>query len=361
MRLKLVFSQYIALFSLLILGIYAFSFIENEELCASDSKNLTYITNNSDIRYNPDYPTLLQIFKYKDMETPEGWNQVDIDKNGKPDFYQSDSTGFEATSFVNGEILLVVFRGMHIQQSIDFNLFSGKDGENALDIFIGNIGLPFIGNVPRQFYDAIAYYEMMEKQFPSHKIVIVGKSLGGALAELVGAIKGAETYTFAAPGASYALKKLDKKYQASIKKNSLNNFNYIKNYCNLNDPCGNYGEHIGLRFVYPPMPVREMPFYDIHGNITHFMNEDAFKHIIPIPKNWKYKYTAALLYFDRNLKENMKPISMHDILKIRYRVCKKDLDEALNILNTSFHSFTPCNTNKEQKKEVVSNYKSNSY
>lgn len=307
--------------------------------------------------YNLDYPKLLKIFKNRNTEIPNDWKQIDINKNGKGEFYINSKTGFEATAFTKQKEVVMLIRGMHLDNAGSKNVFSEDiDGCSVKSIFFGNLGVPLLGQVPEQFEDANKFYKIIKRNFPDHKIIFVGKSLGGSLAELLGAIYGHETYTFASPGMRYAIAQLKSDYRKKVIDNSKSNFNYIKSYYNINDPCGGYGEHIGLVFVYPPVKIDDSPFYDIHGNINHFASEKALNRITTLPKEWKYKHTAALVYYDSKFKEDIKPISLHKVMEIWFKVKEKDLLEALELTGKLFDKEEP---QKEKKKEVVSNFKSN--
>lgn len=68
-----------------------------------------------------------------------------------------------------------------------------------------------IANFDKQFKDAWEFFKEIKKENPKRKIVIVGQSLGGALAQIVVAKeytinrRETETYTFNAPGCSHLL------------------------------------------------------------------------------------------------------------------------------------------------------------
>jgi hypothetical protein len=298
-------------------------------------------------QYKTDYAAMLSVFQDGTKKTPEGWRQADLDNDGIEDIYKNNKTGFEAAVFTVNNTAVIVIRGMNFRYASAFNVFSGEDGKNARDIFWGNSGIPFLKRIPDQFYDGLAFYDRVKNKFPDYKIIIVGKSLGGAVAEMIGAVKGDETYTFAAPGMHYTLSKLQDEFKEEIKKNGRSNFSYIKNYYNINDPCGNYGKHIGLSFVYPPVPIKNSGIYDVHGNIDHFASKDAVNKMIPLPKQWKYKYTAALVYYDNNFKDEVKPLSLHGFLKFRYSPDKNDLEKAREIVNRFFNKNNQRYCNKQ--------------
>jgi len=320
--------------------------------------NLEFLKSNNNKFYDLNYPKLLEIFCNRTMSLPDGWKQLDLDGDNKPDFYTNKNSGFEATAFIKNKTILIAIRGMNHRTVLNKDFFKDCDGYNAKEILLGNLGIPVMGKVPGQFYDAITFYNLINKKYPDYKIIITGKSLGGSLAELVGAVSGADTYTFAAPGMAYALPKLDPKYKLNIESNSRKGFKNIKNYYNLNDPCGNYGKHLGQSFVHPPIPVKKYVFYDIHGDISHFATQSGFDKIIPLPKDWKYQHTAALVASYEQAKEELKAHKLWNIVLIRFQVDHNDLKEAHKLINNYFgHLALLSDQNDDISKIIVSGYK----
>ena len=286
--------------------------------------------------YDLCYPKMLEVFTNHNIKMSDEWKQIDLDKNNSGDFFTNKDTGFEATAFTRQKTIAIVIRGMHLSNFTFDSFWRDKDGTSARSIFFGNMGVPLLGKVPAQFNDAIAFYKIVKKNFPDYKIVLVGKSLGGSLAELLGAIYGDDTYTFASPGMYYAVPKLPKDLQERIAQNSQTRFTYIKTYYNINDPCGGYGRHIGLSFVYPPIKNYKNFFSDVHGNIKNFASEDAISKIRAIPPEWADRHAAALIYYDSKFVEKPGIFSLHKFIKIRYRVEEKDFFEAEKIVNKLF-------------------------
>ncbi len=312
--------------------------------------------------YNPDYAHFLSIFKDKDFKTPKGWTQIDLNDNKKPKIYECLESGFEATAFKNEKEIVIVIRGVNLRKFVNFNIFKGVDGKSTRAIFFGNLNIPFLNKVPEQFEDAIFYYDRISQKYPHLKKILVGKSLGGALASLVGAIKGVETYTFGAPGVKYALPKLNKKYQKDLIKNSYSGFCNIKNYSNINDPCGNFGDPIGVCFTLPPATIKgNTPFYDVHGNTKHFAKKSTLDNFILKPKDWKFKYTLALIYYDKHFESNLNSFNLYELIKVIYRVKRQDLFKAISVIEDNFTVKKSPLKCTEKKKIVVSEYKCNAH
>ncbi|MFA6990109.1 MAG: hypothetical protein WC197_08585 [Candidatus Gastranaerophilaceae bacterium] len=310
------------------------------------------------VLYNPEYIKFLSIFCRPDTVISEEWKQIDLNGDNKPDFCTNLKTGFEATAFKSKNEIVIAIRGLKIpvnelKNDRSIKIFSGTEGKSTKALFVGNLGIMFFKQVPEQFYDAEKFYNLIRSKYPGFRIILVGKSLGGALAQILGAVEGVETYTFAAPGAKYALSVLPSKYRKSLRINSKSNFLYIKNYYNLNDPCGNYGEHIGISYVYPPVSIKNNMFYDIHGNIDHFGHKENMEKIISKPKEWESKYTAALIYYDKIFFEKSKCSVFGLILKYTYHLTDKTLFEAKSVVNRNF-TYQINMTNFRTGKESIS-------
>ena len=250
--------------------------------------------------YRTEAAIFINIFSRRNLKIPPGWRQIDLNGDGVPDFYINPLKGFEGAAFKSDKEIIIAIRGMKFpEKSLYKNkippIFSGIEGKNALSILFGNLNLPFIKPIPPQFYDAEKFYFLIRNKYPECSIIFAGKSLGGALAQLLGAIYGHETYSFAAPGIKYALLKLMPEFRHE--KNHS-----IKNICNLNDPLGNFGEHIGKNYVCMPRKIKNQLLFDIHGDTSHFADETL--EIIPKPVNWKMRYTLEIICRERNLKQD---------------------------------------------------------
>ncbi|MCM1265672.1 MAG: DUF2974 domain-containing protein [Candidatus Gastranaerophilales bacterium] len=131
------------------------------------------------------------------------------------------TNGFDACVLKNGNDIIIVFRGTELT---DINYL--KDD------------LSMLGNkVPKQQDSALDLYDKIHNEYPNCNITLTGHSLGGTLAQMVGAIRDVLTVTFNAFGAKKLLPKSVVRIFA----------NKITNYCNPDDAITTYHpeNHIG--------------------------------------------------------------------------------------------------------------------
>lgn len=109
-----------------------------------------------------------------------------IESNGK-------SSGMDAGVFRNRETkeLALVFRGT---ETCDFPC-SFKELEDTARDALADAAIG-IGRVSDQFKDAFNFAQSMIRKYPGAKITVAGHSLGGGLAQAVGATLGLETFAF---------------------------------------------------------------------------------------------------------------------------------------------------------------------
>lgn len=126
------------------------------------------------------------------------------DLNGNP--YYNTSSGVQAALYRNRltNEMVIAYRGTDQTEDLLVDL----------QIALGNIS-------QEQLLDAEIFYNAVITQYGDSNITITGHSLGGALAQLVGAETGVETVTFNAPGMKNQI--------------SGGSYNNITNYVNLND------------------------------------------------------------------------------------------------------------------------------
>lgn len=223
--------------------------------------------------------------------------------------YKNPESGFCAVLFEHKEKnkLIIAFRGT---ERVSF-------GENASDFaaWAKDIAadLNFItGALDRQFNDAWEFYSCVKKMFPKTKIVLLGHSLGGALAQITAAkaysetYKGffsgvkLETYTYNAPGCARLLKIFNCREDLD--------YSFIKNYSVMNDWCGMFGRHAGSFYLMPPVPVKDISdagLPEIFNNIllsTHEGIFDCAENTRIIKNNGCFQQAEglSLWYYDKN-------------------------------------------------------------
>ena len=186
----------------------------------------------------------------KGYEAPPGYTLLDQD---------GGRYGFQAGAFQNKttDEVIVAIAGTD----------SARDVLADIEIFLGN-PLPGIGPLDAQIQDAFLFLDKVRNLVPSADVTIVGHSLGGYIAQVVGAATGARTLTINAPGVDretvlhYAGAPVPAQpgtYKTSTPATQpgyaldtpLSN---IENHIRTLDIFGTYGSHLGTEVYYPPRP-----------------------------------------------------------------------------------------------------------
>ena len=259
------------------------------------------------IVYGGEFYLQLKNYKLKEIETSKFQKVTDslLSKQDNNNFYayKNDETGFVGNVFDNGKNLVIAFRGT---ERIGLGENESDLGALMKDVMT-DVNL-MTGNFDKHFQDAWDFYKEVKKQNPKRKIVIVGQSLGGALAQIVGAKEytinrnKVETYTFNAPGCSHLL---------DIYDCNLNfDYSFITNYSVMNDWCGMFGEHIGKRYLIKSIEIPESKTdstIEFINNVLLVTHEGIFDYseekngkVITKPNTFNQKEGLSLWYYDKN-------------------------------------------------------------
>ena len=142
------------------------------------------------IAYGGDYYLGLDKYKLKKVVFNNSKIEVVVDsllsKKGITDYYsyKNLNTGFAANLFENkttGEFV-IAYRGTE-RPGLGEN---ENDIKSVIKDFMTDMNL-VISNFDEQINDAWKFFKTVKQQHPKSKIVIVGQSLGGALAQIVAA------------------------------------------------------------------------------------------------------------------------------------------------------------------------------
>ena len=155
-------------------------------------------------------------------------NKPQIINNWKYSKSWYDSNGFYSEVYKNENNIIIVFKGTDVKKGI-------KEGVKDM-LSNTQMGAKYL---PNQIKNARQIYDIYTRDFPDANIILTGHSLGGSIAQALGAETGAETVTFSAYGI------------ADIHSPTFKYSNNITNYGNAQDPVfvGNIDAHIGKTVV----------------------------------------------------------------------------------------------------------------
>lgn len=288
---------------------FMFSFLFNEKL-NRDYLKLAQIVYGGELFYR------LKNFRLKEIELLNSdfvrVNDSLLKKIGNKSFYsyKNNDSGFVATLFENprSSEIVIAYRGTErigLGENASDLIALTKDINTDLNIMLGELD--------KQFDDAYEFYKLVKEQNPNKKIVIVGQSLGGALAQIVAAKvycvykQKVKTYSYNAPGCKHLLEPLGCDITC--------NYSFIKNYVVMNDWCGMFGEKIGQTYLIPPIlpKILDNPsLLESFENMLLSTHEGIFKYsgtVIKKPKNFNQPEGLALWLYDKNnpIKDFEKP------------------------------------------------------
>ncbi len=263
------------------------------------------------VAYGGEFYLGLKNYKLKEVEFENSkikkYTDNLLSKKGINEFYsyKNVDTGFTANLFENIKTkeLVIAYRGTE-----RFGL-----GENESDLpsmmcdIYTDLNL-LSGNYDEHFKDGWDFYKAVKKQNPDRKIIVIGHSLGGAIAQIVAAKeytinrKKIETYTYNAPGCRHLLDVYDC--------NTTYSYSFITNYAVMNDWCGMFGQHIGQTYVIKPIALRKVDMSnntEVVNNVLFTVHEGIFNYskelmgkIYKKPKNFNQNEGLSLWYFDEN-------------------------------------------------------------
>lgn len=190
---------------------------------------------------------LLSNAAYKNGAVPPGWSIVDTSAQSMG----TSETGFAAVTFKNqstGEIV-IAYRGTD-----EF----GDASNNFVQLALQN-------DVPGQLIEAQAYFVQTREKFGPN-LVVVGHSLGGALAQLVSAFnETVSAFTYNAPGVyDIYVKKLSEQNELSGNTEppaAAESFTRINNTSMSLDLVSGVGKQMGTMINYPPDSLEGLKFF----------------------------------------------------------------------------------------------------
>lgn len=106
------------------------------------------------------------------IPSDQGWSQVDLDGDNVGD-YVTSINGFAAAAYTDGSGNIVIS-------------YRGSSPDDPSDWLLNNLPQAF-DITQDQFSNAVDFYKQIFDLFPDKNITVTGHSLGGALAQMMGA------------------------------------------------------------------------------------------------------------------------------------------------------------------------------
>ena len=154
---------------------------------------------------------------YDDSGAPSGWERL-----APPDTNSNDDqAGYDGAAFrrIGSNEIVITHRGTELGRF---------DGDVTADVQMG------LDMLPTQYIYAKEYYNQISDKYEGAEISNTGHSLGGSLAQLLGAETGIQTETFNAYGAADLIDDLNDEYFLDI--DPEGNFDNINNHRSAFDP-----------------------------------------------------------------------------------------------------------------------------
>ena len=227
----------------------------------------------------------------------------------------------------------------------------GTDGSDLgafpMDVIGDDMAL-YRDKTPSQYQDALDFYSIIKtynsaitnSKFDTTDISFTGHSLGGAIAQLMGATTFLQTVTFNGPGIQNCVPA--DFYIQLMNKFGNQSFNNITDYSIANDFIGNLGIDLGKSYLLPPMAFDttsgEWAAHNGFNNLSENIDKAVQK-----PSSWGFENSVALYYYDANNTNNIVRSMLAGTLALdsRYRNLSKELlDETVNMLINNFPTPT---------------------
>ncbi len=257
----------------------------------------------------------------REIEDAKFESNVEIIRNSENSVFYSYPNGGQCAAYVNKDenILVIAFAGTNPADVSDLQA----------DLELMN------GKIPRaQFLDCLSFYSsvLLSSISAGKTIILVGHSLGGAMAQLVTieSKRNYQVYAFNTIGIKQALANGGYSVYAS--------YSNIHNYCFMNDWFGMMGEHIGNLNVLPlvKMSTGDFPACIQATHNTPFFKTVDFSKVKAKPAGFCESEALSLWYYDYEIKPNpVSGILSSIINKIKTRVTIQSLENAIKILRNN--------------------------